>query len=300
MAESATAELVFHTEVICGECPVWDDREQQLYWADLTSGVVFIFDPRNGVNTRIKVGGMLGALALRERGGLVLAFQAGFSFFDPVTGKQEYICNPEASLAANMFGDGKCDPEGRFWAGTYHQNISDATGSLYSLEHDLTVMKRREGLVLSNGLAWGVDYATFYHVDSVARTLSVFDYDRASGDITNGRMLRKFDGGRTLPDGMTIDVEGFLWVALFNGGKVLRLDPRSGETVFEVTVPHARQVTSCIFGGPNFDVLYITTAKEIGGAYGIPEAEVGLEKNAGGLFRIKLPFRGFPAVRFKG
>lgn len=300
MAKSATAELVFHTDVICGECPVWDDRTQQLYWADLTSGAIFTFDPRDGRNTRIEADAVLGALALREQGGLVLASQKGFSFFDPVTGEQKHLCDPEASLSENMFGDGKCDPEGRFWAGTYHQDISDPSGSLYSLAHDLTVKKQREGLLLSNGLAWSVDYATFYHIDSVARTLYAFDYDRPSGDISNGRVLRKFDGPRTLPDGMTIDVEGYLWVALFNGGKVLRLDPRTGETVFEVSVPDVRQVTSCTFGGRNFNELYITTAKEIGGPYGIPEAEVDFEKNAGGLFRIKLPFRGFAAARFKG
>src|SRR5690606_28547880 len=118
--------------------------------------------------------------------------QTGFSFFDPLTGKQDPIGDPESSLPANLFGDGKCDPEGRFWAGTYHQDINDRAGSLYSLEYDLTVRKRREKLILSNGLAWSVDYTTFYHVDSVARTLCAFDYDRASGDITNERVLRKF------------------------------------------------------------------------------------------------------------
>src|SRR5690606_3299132 len=122
-------------------------------------------------------------------------------------------------------------------------------------------------------------------------------YDPASGNISNKQVLRRIHGNKELPDGMTIDNEGFLWVALYNGGKIIRINPQSGETVFEIMVPNARQVTSCTFGGKEFDELYITTARELEGPYGIPLDELNSEQYAGGLFRVKLPFKGFPTFR---
>src|SRR5688500_18381068 len=123
MVQSAKAELIYQTQVICGECPVWDEAAQKLYWTDLSNCHVYIFNPANGANTGYHVGSVMVALVLREKGGLMLAVQSGFSFFDPVTGCGELTNDPEAGLPQHFFGDGKCDPQGRFWAATYHQDI---------------------------------------------------------------------------------------------------------------------------------------------------------------------------------
>ncbi|HEV3414579.1 MAG TPA: SMP-30/gluconolactonase/LRE family protein [Puia sp.] len=300
MTKFATAELIYQTEVICGESPVWDEVSQRLYWADVVNGNIYIFNPIDGSNKTCKTGQVLGSITLCERGGLLLSCAKGFFFLDPDTGKMEPVIDREILSAGHYFADGKCDPKGRFWAGTYQQDITEAIGVLYSLENDLSVKKRAEKFILSNGLAWNIAKSKFYFIDSIAKCVYRFDYDSISGDLTNQQIVTKISGDTILPDGMTIDTEGFLWIALFNAGKVIRIDPMTGETNFEVLVPSAKQVTSCTFGGKDFDELYITTARELEGPYGIPEDDLRFQDNAGGLFKAKLPFKGLPAVRFKG
>lgn len=300
MIAYTTAELIYQTEVICGESPVWDEVSQQLYWADVVPGNVYIFNPINGSNKTYNIGQVLGSVALCERGCLLVSSASGFFFLDPDTNKIEPAVDQKILSAGHYFADGKCDPQGRFWAGTYHQDITETIGVLYSLESDLSVKKRAENFILSNGMAWNTAKDKFYFIDSIAKCVYSFNYDPISGDLTNQQIIRKFSGDTILPDGMTIDTEGFLWIAMFNAGKVIRIDPMIGETDYEVLVPNARQVTSCTFGGKDFNELYITTAKELEGPYGIPEDDRSYQFNAGGLFKAKLPFKGFPAIRFKG
>ena len=300
MIASTTAELIYQTQIICGESPVWDGVSQRLYWIDVVTGNVYIFNPGDGSNKTYNIGQVLGAVTLCERGGLLLSCATGFIFLDPDTNKMEPSIGQELLPAGHFFADGKCDPRGRFYSGTYHQDITEPVGVLYSLENDLSVKKRAENFILSNGLAWNVAKDKFYFIDSIAKCVYVFNYNSISGDLTNQQTLRKFSGDIVLPDGMTIDTEGFLWIALFNASKVIRIDPETGETAFEVIVPNAKQVTSCTFGGKDLDELFITTAREVGGLYGIAEDEIDSQFNAGGLFRAKLPFKGLPAIRFKG
>lgn len=300
MTASATAELIYQTQVICGESPVWDEVSQRLYWADVVNGNVYIFDPIDGSNKTCNTGQVLGSITLCERGGLLFSCGKGFFFLDPDTSKMEPAINREILSAGHYFADGKCDPHGRFWAGTYQQDITEAIGVLYSLENDLSVKKRAEKFILSNGLAWNIAKGKFYFIDSIARCVYMFAYDPISGDLANQQIVKRFSGDAILPDGMTIDTEGFLWIALFNAGKVVRIDPVTGETNFEVLVPNAKQVTSCTFGGKDFNELYITTARELEGPYGIPEDDRPVQYNAGGIFKVKLPYKGLPAGRFKG
>lgn len=296
--ETTKAELIYQMDIICGESPIWDEKNHRLYWADITKGFVYTFDPVNGVHNSYNIGGPMGGMTLCEQGGLILAKSEKLYFFDPITGNIELIKDFGKDHPEHFLNDGKCDPFGRFWIGSYHSEIEKNTGILYSLEQDLSVKKRLENIILSNGLVWSLDHEKFYYIDSLTKSIYVFDYDMDSGDIFNQKVLKKIEGEIELPDGMTIDTEGFLWVAIFNSGKVQRVDPYSGETVFEVLIPGAKQVTSCTFGGNDFDELYITTAKELGGPYGIPPDELGLQNNAGGLFKIKLPFKGIPTKRF--
>ena len=300
MIAFATAELIYQTEVICGESPVWDEVSQRLYWADVVNGNVYILNPITGSNKTYNTGQVLGSITLCERGGLLLSCAKGFFFLDPDTNKIEPAIDQEILSAGHFFADGKCDPQGRFWAGTYQQDITEAVGVLYSLENDLSVKKRAENFILSNGLAWNIPKGKFYFIDSITKCVYMFNYNSVSGDITNQQVLKQFSGDTILPDGMTIDTEGFLWIALFNSGSVIRIDPETGETAFAVFVPNAKQVTSCTFGGKDFNELYITTARELEGPYGIPENDRPFQYNAGGIFRAKLPFKGLPAIRFKG
>lgn len=281
-------------KAMLGEGPVWDDHEQQLYWVDILNGMLMIHDPERNENYRYDIGEHIGAAALRKKGGLVLALKSGFAFFNIGEQKVNPIADPEAGLNGNRFNDGKCDPAGRFWAGTMAYNLQQGAGSLYSLDPDQDVEVKITGVTISNGMAWNTDDNIFYFIDTPERTVYAFDYEEERGDISNRRIIKEFSRADGFPDGMTIDTGNKLWIALYNGRKVIRIDPVSGKTLFEIPLP-VPKVTSCTFGGADFDELYITTARENMSKDEIKEAPM-----SGSLFKAKIPFKGKPAFRFAG
>lgn len=292
-----TADLqVVKTEykAMLGEGPVWDDREQQLYWVDILKEMLMIHDPERNKNYRYNIGEHIGAAVLRKKDGLVLALKSGFAFFDTGEQKVKPIADPESELNGNRFNDGKCDPAGRFWAGTMAYNLQKEAGNLYSLNPDHGVEVKITGVTISNGMAWDTDDNIFYFIDTPERTVYAFDYEEESGDISNRRIVKEFSREDGFPDGMTIDTGNKLWIALYDGSKVIRMDPASGETLFEVPLP-VPKVTSCTFGAADFDELYITTARENMSEDDIKEAPL-----SGSLFKAKVPFKGKPAFRFAG
>ncbi len=291
MGDRMEAQLEFFCNAVVGEGPVWDETKNLLYWVDILTNKLCIYDPSKKSNLSFDVGSHLGAVALCKDSRVVLARRDGFAFFDTHTGKDEGITDPEKHLPNNRFNDGKCSPAGEFWAGTLAYDLKEGAANLYSLGTDLEVKIKIDGATLCNGLAWNQRGDKFYFVDSEAQRVFLYDYD-SSGNLSNRRVLRDIDRAEGIPDGMTIDTEGFLWVALFNGSKVIRIDPQSGKTVFEITLPVSK-VTSCAFGGKNFDELYITTAN-----HGLSEEAREKELFAGSLFKAKVPFRGLPFFRF--
>lgn len=293
--ETISAELIYHNYATLGEGSLWDEQQQLLYWVDILRNQVYAYNPENQSNLGYDVKEHVGTLVFREKGGLMLALQSGFACLDLKTGVLEKIIDPEADLPHNRFNDGKCDPQGRFWAGTMSYNADSGAGALYCLDTDGTVTKKIEHVTISNGLVWTQSQATFYYIDTRTFSVDAYDYQPHSGAISNKRSVKQFSPLEGGPDGMTIDEEDHLWIALYRGGKVVRVNPLSGETVYEVLVPDAKQVTSCALGGKNFDELYITTAGQT-----LTETEWKEQPKAGGLFRAKVPFKGVPASRFKG
>ncbi len=166
-------------------------------------------------------------------------------------------------------------------------------GSLYCLDTDHTVTKKLDNVTISNGLVWNQSQSVFYYIDSITFSVDAYDYQPETGAISNKRSIKSFTEG--LPDGMAIDQEDFLWVAVWGAGKVVRINPHTGETVYEIIISGAKQVSSCAFGGKNLDEVYITTAGQ-----GLSEEDWKEQPNAGGLFRIKVPFKGVPSPKFKG
>lgn len=292
--KSTEATLELKHEAILGEGPVWDEVEEKLYWVDILSGNLFIYSPRESKNTAYNVGAHLGAVALRRQGGLVMALQTGFAFFNPGEQRLTEVSDPESHLPGNRFNDGKCDPSGRFWAGTLSYELEEGAGNLYCLDSDLNVNLKLQSLTIPNGMAWNSGKDKFYFIDTPTRDICSFDYDGSSGEISNREVIRSIDSSEGFPDGMTIDEEDGLWIALYGGGKVIRIDPVSGTTLFEIDLP-VPKITSCIFGGPGFDELYITTAREH-----MSEEEITRIPLSGSLFKAKLPFRGIPVSRFAG
>jgi len=288
------AQLELDAKATLGEGPCWDARTQSLYWVDIEEHKLHIYDPSKRVDRAIGVGQPIGAAVIRKSGGLALALQQGFYAFDPDAETLEPLRDPEPHLPENRFNDGKCDPAGRFWAGTMALSEAPDCGGLYCLDTDLTVYKKIEKVGISNGLSWGLDGRVMYYVDSLTREVVAFDYDKPSGEIGNRRVVIQIPDGMGFPDGMSIDEEGTLWIALWDGAMVGRWDPANGALLDEIPLPVSRP-TSCVFGGKNLDELYITSARSR-----LDKETLAAQPLAGGLFKCRPGIRGGPAWDFAG
>jgi sugar lactone lactonase YvrE len=289
---SPTVELELDARSVLGESAIWDDKKQVLYWVDIDPGLVHIYDPATRKDRALHVGQPVGTVVPRASGGLMLAVRDGFMSLDLETGKTAIVAVPLGHNPENRFNDGKCDPAGRFWAGTVE--TPSRKGALFRLDRDLSVHQMVDGIGLSNGLAWSLDKKTMYYIDSMTMKIDAFDYDLMSGAISNRRMIVSVPEEHGLPDGMTIDAEGKLWVAHWDGWCVCRWDPATGRLIQKVQLPVARP-TSCALGGPTLGALYITSATTE-----LDAAALAKQPGAGGLFRFDPGVRGLPAFSFMG
>ena len=272
------SELVVRTRAEVGEGPIWDPGTDTLIWVDITGSAVHRFDPATGRNDRKDVGIDVGAVAVRASGGLVLAAADGFRALGE-DGSQTVLAEVEADDPGMRMNDGKCDRHGRFWAGTmaYDEAAPAGLGKLYRLDPDLSVHTMVDGVSISNGIDWSPDDRVMYFIDSPTRRVDVFDYDLDDGAISNRRTLIEVDSSLGFPDGMTVDANGDLWVAVWGGSRVVHYAPDGSERGM-VRFP-VSQTSSCAFGGADRRDLYVTSA-----ARGISEES---EPEAGSLFRAR-------------
>jgi sugar lactone lactonase YvrE len=278
-----------------GESPVWDARNQRILWVDIPQGKIHQFFPENKKHKVVSVGQMAGAICLTTSGGIIGALQHGFATVDLENGNIRHIEDPEFHLPGNRFNDGKCDPMGRFWAGTMAFTNKAKAGNVYVLEQDLSVSLKIKGVGCSNGMAWSLDHTAFYYIDTPTKKVVAYDFDATTCMISNKRAVIDFTQLEGYPDGMTIDTDGMLWVAMWDGWKVLRCDPNTGNLIQSVSLPVAK-VTSCVFGGENLQDLYITSARE-----GLTEEELYHQPLAGCLFVAKKTgATGLLAYEFNG
>ena len=291
----AAAELVLNVRAELGEGPVWDAASGTLYRVDLFAGVVHRYQPASGLTGSVEVGEIIGCVVPRQSGGLLAATASGIYHLDPATGAKTRVSAIEADRPETHFNDGKVDPAGRFWFGSIAvDRTSDVLGDLYSLEPDLTVTHRLAGVDNTNGMDWSPDGRTMYYIDSLTRQVTAYDYDAASGAISNPRPLVTLPEGTGVPAGMTVSVDGTLWVAHWGGARVTRWHPATGALLQTIAVP-ANLTTSCAFAGPALDELYITTAR-----YQEPITALAAQPFAGGLFRYRTDTKGRPAAVFPG
>lgn len=291
MVRSITAELVLDAHAEVGEGAAWDAAAGRLIWVDITGHCVHELR-QDGRARSWDAGEDVGAAMPRASGGLILAVRSGFAALAEHGSVTPFV-QVEADLPGNRMNDGKCDPQGRFWAGTMPYQDTPGAGSLYRLDADVTVHRVLTGLTLSNGLGWSPDGRTFYLIDSATQGADAFDFDPAAGMLINRRRAVSIDSEDGMPDGMTVDDDGCLWIALWGGGAVRRYRP-DGTLDTMVRVP-ASQVTSCAFGGPDRGDLYITTA-----AYQLTAGERAAQPHAGGLFRCRPGVTGPPATPYAG
>ena len=292
-----TAEVEYECESLLGEGPVWDWRSKRLFWVDIEGFAVHIFDPAQREHGIINVGEFVGSLAVRKSGGLVAALKSGFAALDPETGEITPLADAESHLPGNRFNDGKCDPAGRFWAGSLalDEDHGKGQGNLWCLNPDHTVQLKIPGVWISNGLAWTRDERTMYYIDSPTQQVVAYDYDKPSGAISNPRTVIRVPAEEMgYPDGMTIDEEGMLWIAHWDGGHVCRWNPHTGEEMAEIKVPVSRP-TSCVFGDDDFGTLYITSARTR-----LSNEQLAAQPLAGSIFKCRPGVRGLPLNEFAG
>jgi len=287
-----TVELILDARSVLGEGAIWDEEKQVLYWVDIDPGLVHVYDLATHKDRSLQVGQPVGTVVPRASGGLMLAVRDGFMSLDLETGRTALVAVPLGHNPENRFNDGKCDPAGRFWAGT--KETPDHKGALFRLDRDLSVHQMVDGIGCSNGLAWSLDKKTMYYIDTTTMKIDAFDYDLVTGGISNRRTVVSVAEEHGLPDGMTIDAEGKLWVAHWDGWCVCRWDPATGRLLQKVRLPVARP-TSCAFGGRALDSLYITSVTTELDATALVK-----QPGAGGLFRFKPGVRGLPAFSFLG
>ncbi len=287
-------ELVLDARADLGEGPAWEAHTGSLYWVDIHAGHLHIFDPREKTDRSIDVGDFLGCAAPRNAGGLVLALHSGFAILDLSTEKLTHLVTPEPYPPGHRFNDGKCDPAGRFLAGSMNDTETTASGTLYSIVPDGTLKTLVRNVRTSNGLTWSPDYRTFYFIDTPTRVVRAYDYDLITGEIANPRSVVSVPSKLGWPDGMTSDAEGMLWVALWGGAKLSRWNPATGRMLAEIPFP-ALNVSSCCFGGAELTDIYVTTARE-----GMNAKQLAKYPLSGGLFRIKTNVCGMPTFTFGG
>jgi len=297
--EDPAVEIAVAAPSFLGESPVWHPTEQVLYYCDIPACTLNRFDAATGELTHWTFDSEIGSCAPMLDGGMLLAARNGLWRFDPVTAERSLLAPAPYDLKVERFNDGKCDPQGRFWAGTVREPRDPPLAALYCFDHgELT--PRANGIAVSNGLAWSPDGRTMYWSDTQTHRIFAFDFDGANGALSGRRVLAEFPlrqpdqplsayGGR--PDGAAVDVEGNYWVAMFEGQRLLCLSPQ-GVTLREVPLP-VRCPTMPCFGGPDLQTLFITTSRR-----GRQAAELAEQPWAGCVLSLRVDVPGLPAHLF--
>lgn len=274
-----------------GEGALWCPRDQVLWWFDVSSVHLWRFVPATGRVDHWPLPKRAGSFALRKDGGLVFAFQKGFATLDVPGGEFTWRDVPGIAFGDERFNDGKVDRAGRFWAGTLDRNVTHAIGQLYRLDTDFRVTVMDRGFTVSNGIGWSPDNRVMYFTDTTARRIYRYDFDLASGQISNRRVFVEAEPGHGGPDGMTVDAEGYVWSAQFDRWCIHRYAP-DGSLDRTIRMPVQRP-TTCMFGGPDLATLYVTSARA-----GLSADADVVQPLAGNVFALVPGVRGLPEPRF--
>jgi sugar lactone lactonase YvrE len=290
MIADSPVRCVADVHAILGEGPVWVEREGALYWVDIKGRKVFRLEREQ--LTEWDVPFRVGSLAPRESGGFIAGTEHGFAHIHPEQDRYELLFDPEEDRETNRFNDGKVDRQGRFYAGTMDDEEKAATGAFYRLNHQLHCARVDDGYRVTNGPAFSPDGKFMYANDSALQVTYLF-HVAPDGTPLAKRQFARFGEGQGYPDGLTVDAEGCLWIAFWDGWCLRRLSPE-GEIIGEVKLPVARP-TSCTFGGTSLTDLYVTSA-----SIGLTSDELIMQPNAGGLFMLSPGVGGIADRPFAG
>ncbi len=269
---------------LLGEGPVWDDKNEALYWVDIDKAMLHAYFPGSSKVKSFVLKESASCVALCSDGRLLLALKQSLALFDPKNSELKQVKSVDVAERVR-FNDGKCDGDGRFWVGTMDVEEREPIGALYVVEAGFKMRKALGDVTISNGIGWSPDYGEMYYVDSPTRKVSVFRYDEEKGELHG--MLKSVDLSfqHGVPDGLTVDSEGKIWVAIWEGSCILRVDPATSKVLSKIELPVPR-VTSCTFGGKHLDTLIITTAQN--------------ERGVGGeLYSVETGVKGIPTDVFE-
>ena len=253
--------VVSEIKCLLGEGPYWDDLTNRIFWVDILQKRFHTYDLKKGNLQSFDIGHMVGCIVPGNDPDTVFAaLDIGFASFSMINGELKLISDPEADLTGNRFNDGKCDVMGRFWAGTMEMSGQPGRGALYAMDVDFLVKTKIDRVSISNGLVWPLDNKTMYYIDTLTFQIMAYEFEPETGGINNPEVAVEIPRDEGFPDGMTIDNEGNLWVAHWEGSQVCCWDPQSGQKITSIDLPVSKP-TSCTFGGENLDRLFITTAR---------------------------------------
>lgn len=284
-------ELIWEARAELGEGPFWDPTTGSLLIADILGGFVHRLDLSAQSVASLDVGTPVTSVIPRSRGGLVMTGKDELFAVDDAGRSRVELARFAGVTAGGRMNDAGCDPAGRLFAGSMTDTGFES--ALYLVRLDLTVEQVLGGVGISNGLAWSSDGNWMYYIDSARGSIDRFSYDVASGTFDDRSVMAWIDPGFGAPDGMCIDLDDHLWVAIFGGGVVRRFDP-DGLVVDQVEIP-APNVTSCSFGGPEYTDLYVTTART-----GLTPEQVEAQPLSGSVFRFTPAVGGRELVTFAG
>jgi L-arabinonolactonase len=278
---------------LLGEGPIWDTRDNALYWVDIHAPALLRFDPANSKAAHWPMPSMVGCVVPRARGGFLIALRDGIYGFDPGLGTLSLIVAPEPNQPRNRLNDGKCDRRGRFWVGSMCDDSRKPAGSLYRLDAAATCSRILTDIHVPNSIAWSPDDRILYFADTRTNSIRAFAYDLSTGDVGESRVFVGPGTAPGFPDGATVDEAGCLWSARYGGNAVVRFTPEGRlDRVIELPVS---QVTACAFGSRDLTTLFVTTA-----AMHLSPAQLVEQPLAGSLFAIDVGVRGIPETHFAG
>ena len=286
-------EVVAGGNAILGESPLWSPAEAALYWADINNPTIHRLDPASGARERWPIETEIGSIGLAGPRRMVAGLRTGAHYVDLATGRIEPICDPEGEgrFNRNRMNDGKIDRAGRFWVGTMNDPGHQPLGTLYRIDKDGAAAPVLGGIRVPNALCWSPDSSVMYFTDSYSHQIWAFDFDLATGAMENKRVFAAIAEETGVPDGATVDADGFVWCAHMFGSRVSRYAPDGSlDRAIALPVP---QVTSCAFGGADLETLYITTA-----SLRMDRAALAEQPLAGALFAVDPGVRGLPEPVF--
>lgn len=294
--ESNTIELIAQIPCanILGEGVQWHHREQAVWWTDIKSNLIYRYHLESQELQRWATPEAVGCFTFSENDErILLALASGFAWFDKNTGALEWLAKPEAHLVGNRLNDGRVDRQGRFWAGSIveQKNAPEQSAGLFCLNASGEASQHLSGLAISNSLCWSLDGTKLYHADSPTHQIKVYDFDAASGTLSNGRVFVQ-TSDNVEPDGSTIDAEGCLWNAEWGGSRLVRYTAEASESFVLKTL--VSQPTCMAFGGADMNLLFVTSAR-----IGLSDAALAAQPEAGNLFIYRTPFKGVNECWYK-